>query len=183
MLLKRSMIVCKITLFLLGILIGPLAFAYDGMDCVNDAVKAYPNITNGIVTKLCSNASSVEPVKCFVKIADIDNTIPVGLSSDLCSRTTSHAKTLRCYVDASEQGYNRGQSVNLCAGSGSQEPAKCTANISKVDGDINRGIAVDVCSQSANANKTIACYAKAASTFNRGLAMTLCGAKPIPLDY
>lgn len=183
MLIKRSMIVRKITLFLFGILVAPLALAYDGMDCVNDAVKAYPKITNGIVTKLCSNASSVEPVKCFVKIADIDDSIPVGLSSELCSRTTNHSKTLLCYVDAAEQGYNRGQSIKLCAGSSSQEPAKCTANISKVDSEIIRGIAVDVCSQTTNANKTISCYAKAASTLNRGLATTLCSARPISLDY
>jgi hypothetical protein len=159
------------------------AFAYDGMDCINDAVKAYPNFTNGIVTKLCSNASSAEPVKCFMKTPEVDKDIPVGLSADLCSRTTNHARTLLCYADAGAQGFSRGQGVKLCAGSATQEPAKCTANISKVDGEINRGIAVDVCTQTTNADKTIACYGKAASTLSRGLAVTLCGAKAIPLDY
>jgi hypothetical protein len=173
----------KIAIFLFGAAFSSLAFPYDGVSCLNDAVKVYPQITNGIATKLCSNASSTEPVKCFVKASDIDSTITVGLSADLCSRSTNHVRTLLCYTDAAEQGFNRGQSVKLCTGSGSQEPSKCTANISKVDTGISRGIAVDVCSQTTNADKTIACYVKAASALNRGLAATLCGAKAVPLDY
>ena len=183
MLIKRGTIMRKITLFVFGTLLSSLAFAYDGMNCLSDAVKAYPNITNGIATKLCSNASSIEPVKCFVKIPELDSTITVGLSADLCSRTTNHLKTLLCYAEAAEQGYNRGQTIKLCAGNGSVEPTKCTSNISKVDNEISRGIAVDVCSQSFNADKTVACYAKAASTLSRGLATTLCSAKTLPLDY
>jgi len=167
----------KIILLTLGVLISTYANAYGPMDCVNDAVSISPKITNGIVTKLCANASSSDPVMCYRKIGELDEGISVGISADLCSRTTNYKKILVCYAEAAEQKFNRGQSQRLCAGSNSTEPSKCTANISRVDSEISKGIAVDVCAGSTNADKTIACYGKAASTFNRGMAVTLCSAK------
>ena len=109
--------VMKFFLSLTTILLMPFSvYAYDPMDCIQDAVKVYPKFTNGLVTRLCSGAWSSEPVKCFANIPDVDKEITIGIS------------------------------VDLCAGS-------------------------------IDANKTIACYNKAASTFNRGLATTLCGMK------
>jgi hypothetical protein len=153
------------------------AYAYDPMDCVNDAVKAYPEFTNGLITRLCAAASTSEPVKCFVGISQVDKSITIGISVDLCTGTTSAKKTLECYGRAAEMDLNRGMSVRLCSGLGSAEPAKCYAKIPSVDAEITRGIAVDVCGGSLNADKTIGCYAKAARLFNRGMAVTLCGAK------
>jgi hypothetical protein len=153
------------------------SYAYGPMDCVDDAVAVSPKITNGIVTKLCANASSSDPVICYAKISDLDEGISVGIAADLCSRTTNAKQILLCYAEAADQKLNRGQSQRLCAGSSSTEPAKCAARISRVDSEISKGIAVDVCAGSTNAEKTIACYGKAASTFNRGLAVTLCSAK------
>ena len=167
----------KRILFALGLLVSTQSFAYGPMDCVNDAVAVSPKITNGIVTKLCANASTPDPVMCYGKIGDLDEGISVGIASDLCSRTTNYKQILLCYAEAADQKLNRGQSQRLCAGSDSTEPAKCAARISRVDSEISKGIAVDVCSGSTNAEKTIACYAKASSTFNRGMAITLCGAK------
>jgi hypothetical protein len=114
---------------------------------------------------------------CYGRVADIDEGISVGISADLCARSTNYKQTLLCYSEAGEQKLNRGMSQRLCAGSNSTEPAKCTARISRVDNEISKGIAVEVCAGSTNAEKTIACYGKAASTFNRGMAITLCGAK------
>jgi len=167
----------KIILFTFGVLLSTLANAYGPMDCVSDAVAVSPKITNGIVTKLCANASSSDPVLCYAKSGEVDEKITVGISADLCSRTTDYRQTLLCYSDAANQKLNRGQSQKLCAGSSSTEPAKCAAQISRVDNEISKGIAVEVCAGSTNADKTIACYGKAASTFNRGMAITLCGAK------
>jgi hypothetical protein len=72
---------------------------------------------------------------------------------------------------------NVGLATRLCSGSWTSEPVKCYRNVSQVDKEINRGIAIDLCSGTINADKTIKCYAKAASQFNRGIATTLCGAK------
>ena len=167
----------KLLLTLAFAAIPTYSYAYGPMDCVSDAVAVSPKITNGIVTKLCANASSPDPVMCYGKIGDLDEGISVGISADLCSRTTNYKQILLCYAEAAEQKLNRGQSQRLCAGSSSTEPAKCAARISRVDSEISKGIAVDVCAGSTNADKTIACYGKAASTFNRGMAITLCGAK------
>lgn len=167
----------KLFLSLCLSLLVQTAYAYDPMDCVNDAVKVYPEFTNGLVTRLCSAANTLEPVKCFAGIPQIDKTVTIGISVDLCVGTTNAKKTLDCYDKAAEMDLNRGQAVRLCSGSGSVEPVKCYANISSVDNEINKGISVDVCGGSTNADKTIACYSKAAKTFNRGMAITLCGVK------
>ena len=53
----------------------------------------------------------------------------------------------------------------------------CGNEMVKIDKDIIVGIATDVCAGSTNADRTISCYSKAASTMNRGLAATLCSAK------
>lgn len=167
----------KKLLLAISFLISTSSYAYGPMDCVSDAVAVAPKITNGIVTKLCANASSSDPVVCYASIGDLDEGISVGIASELCSRTTNAKQILLCYAEAADQKLNRGQSQRLCAGSSSTEPAKCAARISRVDSEISKGIAVDVCAGSTNAEKTIACYGKAASTFNRGLAVTLCSAK------
>jgi hypothetical protein len=169
----------KKVFFILSLFISTYASAtpYSPMDCVADAVSISPKITNGIVTKLCANASSIDPVMCYGRIAELDEGISVGISADLCSRSTNYKQTLLCYAEAADQKLNRGLSQRLCAGSGSTEPSKCAARISRVDSEISKGIAVEVCAGSTNAEKTIACYGKAASTFNRGMAITLCGAK------
>lgn len=167
----------KIIALVFALIFSSVANAYDPMDCVNDAVKVYPEFTNGLVTRLCSAATNAEPAKCFRDISNVDNTITVGISVDVCSGTSNAVKTIECYGKAWSGGLNRGQAKRLCSGSSSLEPIKCYANISKVDKDITVGIAVDVCASSLNADRTIGCYAKAASTMNRGLATTLCSPK------
>lgn len=73
-----------------------------------------------------------------------------------------------------------GLATKLCAGAWSPEPVKCYAVVSKVD-EIPRGIAIDLCAGSVSAENTVACYIKAATErkLNRGLSMTLCGAKKV----
>lgn len=159
------------------LVIPAITQAYDAMDCVNDAVKVYSKFNNGLVTRLCKNASNSEPAKCFRDISAVDDSITVGISVDVCSGTTNASKTVDCYGKAWSAGLNRGQAKRLCAGASSLEPLKCYANIDKVDKDIIVGIATDVCAGSTNADRTIDCYSKAASTMNRGLATTLCSAK------
>jgi hypothetical protein len=51
--------------------------------------------------------------------------------------------------------------------------------VSKVDGGMIRGIAVDLCAGAVDSEKTVECYVKAGTIgkLNRGLSTTLCGAK------
>lgn len=49
----------------------------------------------------------------------------------------------------------------------------------QIEAEMDKGSYINT----ALADKTIACYVKAASALNRGLAATLCGAKAVPLDY
>ena len=163
-----------LTIFLV---IPAFAQAYDAMDCVNDAVKVYSKFNNGLVTRLCKNASNSEPAKCFRDISAVDDSITIGISVDVCSGTTNASKTVDCYGKAWNAGISRGQAKNLCAGASTTEPLKCFVDISNVDKEIPMGIATDVCSGSTNASRTVSCYSKAASSMNRGLATTLCSAK------
>jgi len=92
-------------------------FAYDPVDCVRDLVREAPKTINSIAIRLCSGATSPEPVKCYVRISTvIDRTITVGLLASLCGGTTNADKTLTCYDKAFNRGiFNRGESIDLCS--------------------------------------------------------------------
>jgi hypothetical protein len=92
------------------------SFAYDPVDCVRDLVREAPKTINSIAIRLCSGATSPEPVRCYVRSSDIDDKITVGISASLCGGSTSADKTLACYDKAFNGGiFNRGQSRDLCS--------------------------------------------------------------------
>ena len=62
-----------------------------------------------------------------------------------------------------------GLATRLCSGAWTAEPVKCYAQVSNIY-PIPRGIAIDLCAGSANAENTLKCYEKAGE---RGLARFL----------
>lgn len=95
---------------------------------------------------LSSSAVAYDPYECLSDVSEIDEEIPVGLATELCS------------------------------GAWSQEPAKCYVGASVIDKEIPRFLAIKLCSGSKDAMKTLECYAKSADyELNRGLTTSLCG--------
>lgn len=112
-------------------------------------IRAIQSISFALTLIYGTAAFAYDPLDCLDDIAKVDPEIVVGLATRLCS------------------------------GAWTAEPVKCYQNLSKVDDGISRGIAIDLCAGAENSEKTVACYAKAASRMNRGLATTLCGAKKL----
>lgn len=95
---------------------------------------------------LSFSLSAYDPYNCLADVSKIDQEIPIGLATELCS------------------------------GAWSGEPAACYIGASLVDKEIPRFLAIKLCSGSIDAEKTIQCYAKSADfELNRGLAVSLCG--------
>lgn len=102
-------------LLLLLYFVSVHAYAYDPVDCVNDLIKVDPNTVNFIAIRLCSGATSQEPVKCYARAPSKDKEITVGISASLCAGSNNADKTLACYDRAFNSGaFNRGQSRDLC---------------------------------------------------------------------
>ncbi len=120
-------------------------------------------------------------IKKILRQEDMNKFKKFILGSLLCliSSLTYAYDPLDCVSDIAkvDPEINVGLATKLCSGSWTSEPVKCYRNVSQVDKDINRGIAIDLCAGTLNADKTVKCYATAASKFNRGIATTLCGAK------
>lgn len=95
--------------------------AVSPIDCMDAAAEVDPEITRGIVTRLCAGAQSLEPAKCYRDVPKVDSEINRGLAVRLCAGSTNAKKTLKCYEDAGAKGLNRGQGVRLCGARSSEE--------------------------------------------------------------
>jgi len=91
------------------------------VDCMDAAAEVDPEITKGIVTRLCAGAQSLEPAKCYRDVPKVDSEINRGLAVRLCAGSTNAKKTIKCYEDAGAKGLNRGQAVRLCGARSSEE--------------------------------------------------------------
>ena len=90
------------------------AFAYDPVDCLNDAAKVDSEITMGLAVRLCSGTWTPGPAKCYQNVSKIDGGIPRGIAIDLCAGTVSSEKTLECYSKAATRKMSRGLATTLC---------------------------------------------------------------------
>ncbi len=98
------------------------------------------------LTILSHSAFAYDPYHCLADVSKVDEEIPIGLATELCS------------------------------GAWSKEPAKCYLGAPIVDDEIPRFLAIKLCSGSVDAEKTLLCYAKSSEfELNRGLATSLCG--------
>ncbi len=101
---------------------GTAAFAYDPLDCLNDAVEVDSTIPVGLATRLCSAAWTPEPARCYPMASALDDGIPRFVAVDLCAGTVDAAKTIECYIRAGTQRkLNRGLATTLC---GAKKPEK-----------------------------------------------------------
>jgi hypothetical protein len=99
---------------LLGFTPSFSAFAYDPLDCLNDASKVDKDIIAGLATKLCSGAWTAEPVKCYAQVSRVYTAIPRGIAIDLCAGSANAENTVKCYGKASERGLARFLAARLC---------------------------------------------------------------------
>jgi hypothetical protein len=90
------------------------ALAYDPVDCAQDAARADREIVVGLVTELCSGASSPAVVQCYANAFKVDSGMPRGLAINLCAGSTNATTTLNCYVKAGRMGMARGIAIDLC---------------------------------------------------------------------
>lgn len=102
--------------FIVFLIYGAVAFAYDPLDCLNDIAKVDSEIPIGLATRLCSGTWSPEPVKCYQNASKVDDGITRGIAIDLCAGAVSSEKTLDCYYQAgTRRQLNRGLATTLCA--------------------------------------------------------------------
>ncbi|ABE50168.1 hypothetical protein [Methylobacillus flagellatus] len=96
-------------------------------------IQAIRNLSFVFTLSYSTTVYAYDPVDCLGDISKVDPEITVGLAARLCS------------------------------GSWISEPVKYYQNVSEVDDSIPRGIAIDLCAGTEDSEKTIACYAKAAT--------------------
>jgi hypothetical protein len=89
-------------------------FAYDAVDCVQDAAKVDKGMIVGLATELCAGAASPTVIECYVNSFKVDTGMIRGLAIDLCAGSANAARTLDCYLKASKMGMVRGIAIELC---------------------------------------------------------------------